>query len=120
MAMAGATVVDAREGQQITGLLGLPVWIPYMLMWAIMQNPNSPLSITLSLLPMTAPLTMLIRDGIHHPAGLANRAGVAWSRFSARWEPSGWQDEPSAWACCVTGSGLSWREIFARQAGGAQ
>ena len=63
MAMAGATVVDAREGQQITGLLGLPVWIPYILMFVLIENPNSPISILLSLLPMTGPLSMFIRDG---------------------------------------------------------
>lgn len=64
MALVGATVADAREGQQVTGLIALPVWIPYMLFALIMENPNSPIAILLSLFPMTAPLTMLIRDGL--------------------------------------------------------
>jgi ABC-2 type transport system permease protein len=64
MAMVGATVVDSREGQQVTGLIAMPVWIPYMLMAFMISNPNSPLSVALSLLPMTAPLTMLIRQGL--------------------------------------------------------
>jgi ABC-2 type transport system permease protein len=64
MAMVGATVVEAREGQQVTGLISLPVWIPYMFMAVIMKNPNSPIAVGLSLFPMTAPLTMLIRDGL--------------------------------------------------------
>lgn len=64
MATVGATVAEAREGQQVIGLISMPVWIPYMLMTVIMENPNSPIAIGLSLFPMTAPLTMLIRDGL--------------------------------------------------------
>jgi ABC-2 type transport system permease protein len=35
-----------------------------MLTGALMSNPNSPLAIGLSLFPLTAPLTMLMRDGL--------------------------------------------------------
>ncbi len=63
-AAIGAAVTEAREGQQVISILVLPVWIPYMLMFTLMTNPNSPLAVTLSLLPFTAPLTMLIRDGM--------------------------------------------------------
>lgn len=63
-AAIGASVTEAREGQQVIGILVLPVWIPYMLMFSLMTNPNSPLAVTLSLLPFTAPLTILIRDGM--------------------------------------------------------
>jgi ABC-2 type transport system permease protein len=35
-----------------------------MLTSLLMSNPNSPLSITLSMIPLTAPITMLIRDGL--------------------------------------------------------
>jgi ABC-2 type transport system permease protein len=63
-AAIGASVTEAREGQQVIGLLTIPVWIPYMLMFPLMTNPNSPLAVTLSLLPLTAPLTILIRDGM--------------------------------------------------------
>ncbi len=63
-AAIGASVTEAREGQQVIGILALPVWIPYLLMFTLMTNPNSPLAVTLSLLPFTAPLTILIRDGM--------------------------------------------------------
>ena len=63
-AAIGASVTEAREGQQIISLVTLPVWIPYMLMFPLMTNPNSPLAVTLSLLPLTAPLAILIRDGM--------------------------------------------------------
>jgi len=64
MAAIGATVSEAREGQQMVGMISLPVWIPYMLTGQLMSNPNSPLAIGLSLFPLTAPLTMLMRDGL--------------------------------------------------------
>jgi ABC-2 type transport system permease protein len=64
MATIGATVTEAREGQQMTGLLGMPIWIPYMLMYTLMNNPNSPIAILLSMIPLTAPLTILVRDGV--------------------------------------------------------
>jgi len=64
MAMIGATVSEAREGQQMTGLVSMPVWIPYALFAVMMGNPNSPLAMTLSFLPLMAPVTMLLRDGL--------------------------------------------------------
>ena len=64
MAAIGATVTEAREGQQMTGLISLPIWVPYMLIGLLMSNPNSPLSLALSLIPLTAPVAMLIRDGL--------------------------------------------------------
>jgi ABC-2 type transport system permease protein len=64
MAAIGATVSEAREGQQMVSMLSLPIWIPYMLAGSLMGNPNSPLALGLSLFPLTAPLTMLMRDGL--------------------------------------------------------
>jgi ABC-2 type transport system permease protein len=64
MAAIGATVAEAREGQQMVSILSLPIWIPYMLTALLMSNPNSPLALGLSLFPLTAPLTMLMRDGL--------------------------------------------------------
>jgi len=64
MAAIGATVSEAREGQQMVGMISLPIWIPYMLTGLLMSNPNSPLALGLSLFPLTAPLTMLMRDGL--------------------------------------------------------
>lgn len=64
MAAIGATVSEAREGQQMVGMISLPIWIPYMLTTLLMSNPNSPLAVGLSLFPLTASLTMLMRDGL--------------------------------------------------------
>ncbi len=63
-AAVGAAVTEAREGQQVIGILVLPVWIPYMFMFTLMAHPHSPLAVVLSLLPFTAPLTVLARAGM--------------------------------------------------------
>jgi ABC-2 type transport system permease protein len=64
MAAIGATVTEAREGQQMTGFISLPIWIPYALIGLLMSSPNSSISLALSLIPLTAPVTMLVRDGL--------------------------------------------------------
>lgn len=63
MATIGATVTEAREGQQVSGLLTLPVMLPYMLSTVIVMNPNGPLAVFLSLFPLTAAMTLLMRLG---------------------------------------------------------
>jgi ABC-2 type transport system permease protein len=61
MASVGATVTEAREGQQITGLFTLPVVLPYWFTYQIMSNPNGPLALGLSIFPLTAPITLPMR-----------------------------------------------------------
>ncbi len=61
MAAIGATVTEAREGQQVVGLITLPLWLPYILIVPIMASPNSPLAVGLSLFPVTAPMAILLR-----------------------------------------------------------
>lgn len=64
MALIGATVSESREGQQMTGLVAMPIWIPYMLTGVIIGSPNAPIVVAFSLFPLTAPLTLLIRQGM--------------------------------------------------------
>lgn len=61
MAAMGAMVTDSREAQQMTGLLTLPIWIPYWLMVPLMKNPNGPMALALSFFPLTAPMTLTFR-----------------------------------------------------------
>jgi ABC-2 type transport system permease protein len=63
MAAIGATVTESREGQQIVGLFTLPTWIPYFLIYPLMNAPNSPLAVVMSFIPFTAPLTIITRAG---------------------------------------------------------
>ena len=114
MAAIGATVTDAREGQQVVSLIGLPAWIPYMLVGVILRSPNSPLAVVLSLLPVTAPLTMFFRDG----ATILPTWQIALSAFIQIAGALG-----AIWLAGRTfrlgmlryGKRLKWREVFARQ-----
>jgi ABC-2 type transport system permease protein len=114
MAAIGATVSEAREGQQMVGLVSLPVWIPYMLTGLLMTSPNSPLALGLSLFPLTAPLTMLMRDAITIlPAwqiALSAIIQVA-SAVGAIWLAS----RAFRMGMLRTGQPLKWSEIFKRQ-----
>ena len=61
MAAIGATVTESSEGQQITGLITLPVMVPIMLINVLMSDPGSPISVFLSLFPLTSANAILIR-----------------------------------------------------------
>ena len=61
MATAGVTTTDTREAQQIAGLFILPVVIPFWLIVPLMESPNSPLAVGLSLFPLTAPISLPLR-----------------------------------------------------------
>lgn len=63
MTAVGATVTDAREGQQITGLFTLPVVIPYWFTYQLMNDPNGTLAVGLSFFPLTAPVALTMRIG---------------------------------------------------------
>ncbi len=119
MAAVGATVAEAREGQQVTGFLSLPLWIPYMLIGLIMENPNSPLAVTLSMLPLTAPLTMLMRDGFAIlPAWqIALSAAIQTAcALGAIWLAG----RAFRVGMLRYGKRVRWGEVFARQKPGAQ
>jgi ABC-2 type transport system permease protein len=57
----GATVAEVQEAQQVTGLFALPTMIPFMLFGPIVENPNGPLTVGLSLFPVTALPTLSMR-----------------------------------------------------------
>ena len=117
MAAVGATVTEASEGQQVMGIFTLPLYLPYMLISVLMQNPNSPLAIGLSLFPLTAPLTISIRAGFSVvPAWqlalsvvilVASAAGALW--FAGRAFRLG---------MLRYGQRLRWKEVFSRGSGG--
>ncbi len=61
MTAVGATVAEAQEAQQVSGLFMLPLMAPLWVAAAILENPNSPLAIGLSLFPLTAVTTFSLR-----------------------------------------------------------
>jgi ABC-2 type transport system permease protein len=114
MAAIGATVSEAREGQQVVGIISIPIWIPYMLAGSLMSNPNSPLARVLSLFPLTAPLTMLMRDGLTILPGwqIALSAAVQiLSAIAAIWLAG----RAFRLGMLRYGQRLKWREVFSRR-----
>ncbi|MCE7939204.1 MAG: ABC transporter permease [Chloroflexi bacterium CFX6] len=63
MVAVGATVAEASEANQITGIFTLPVMLPYWFAGQIVPHPDSPLAIGLTLFPLTAPVTISLRAG---------------------------------------------------------
>ncbi len=116
MATIGATVTEAREGQQVVGFISMPIWIPYMLMFLLINNPNSPLAVGLSFFPLTAPMTMLIRDSITQIPlwQIATSSGILIvSVIVSIWTAG----RLFRLGMLRYGKRLAWREVFARAGG---
>ncbi|MBN2471415.1 MAG: ABC transporter permease [Anaerolineae bacterium] len=61
MAGIGAAVTAEQEGRQFAGLLTLPAVLPFILMITFIQDANGAVPVLLSLFPLTAPVSMLMR-----------------------------------------------------------
>jgi len=61
MAGLGALVPNIREASQITTVIIIPLIIPLMFISSLIQAPDGPLSVVLSLFPLTSPVTMMTR-----------------------------------------------------------
>jgi len=61
MAGLGALVPNIREASQVTTIIILPMIIPLMMISALLDKPNGGLATGLSLFPLTAPTTMMLR-----------------------------------------------------------
>jgi len=64
MAIIGSTVTETQEASQVTGLITLPIFVPYYFLSFILQNPNGTFARILSFFPMSAPLAMSTRIAI--------------------------------------------------------
>lgn len=62
MTAIGAMVNAVQEGQQIAGIAGIFLYIPFMFLQPVLESPNSPLVVALSLFPPTAPMTITMRN----------------------------------------------------------
>ncbi len=61
MAGVGALVPGLREASQVTFVISLPLMTPYFLLPALVGNPNGWLATALSMFPLTAPTSMVLR-----------------------------------------------------------
>ncbi len=61
MGAVGATATEGREAQQMAGWFTIPITMPLWFTSTFMLNPNGPLSVGMSLFPLTAPMAMPLR-----------------------------------------------------------
>jgi ABC-2 type transport system permease protein len=66
LAAVGASVTESQEAQQVTALFIIPLWIPFWFAGLIVENPNSPMVIVLSLFPPTSLTTFILRQMFAH------------------------------------------------------
>lgn len=61
MAGVGALVPNLREASQATFVVILPLLIPLVMISVLIEDPNGPLALGLSLFPLTSPVVMMTR-----------------------------------------------------------
>ncbi len=61
MATAGALGTNPRESQQLAGIFSFAAAIPWFFAGILFTNPNAPIARALSIFPLTAPTTMMLR-----------------------------------------------------------
>jgi ABC-2 type transport system permease protein len=64
MAGVGALVTNIKEATQATFYIIIPIIIPLMFISVIIEQPNATLPLVLSLIPFTAPITIMTRVAI--------------------------------------------------------
>jgi ABC-2 type transport system permease protein len=64
MTLVGVSVTDMREAQQVSLLFTMPMVAPYWFAGALLQHPGHPLSVIMSLFPLTAVVSMPMRISI--------------------------------------------------------
>jgi ABC-2 type transport system permease protein len=72
-ASIASLVNTTREGSQVAGFVVMPLVVPLFFVNVFVQDPNGTLARILSLIPITAPLAMVMRSAISNvpPAELA-------------------------------------------------
>ncbi len=66
-AIVGAAVNNQTEAQNIQSPITLLIVFTFMFMFFTINNPDSQLSVILSIMPLTAPILMMVRMSIHYP-----------------------------------------------------
>lgn len=66
----GAACTDQKDAQNLMMPVMMPIMIPMLLMSAVVESPSSRLATGLSLFPLSTPMTMLLRVGLHPSAPL--------------------------------------------------
>lgn len=114
MTAAGAAMTDAQESQQVGGLLAFSFAVPFWAIQALVEHPQSPLSIGLSLFPLTSLSSMCVLLSFSNvPAWqiVASLALLVLSAVAAVWLAS----RALRLGMLRYGKRLSWREILGQE-----
>jgi ABC-2 type transport system permease protein len=65
--VVGAICTTEQDAQQLQGLVTIPMIVPILVLMLIIQSPNSPLAVVLSLIPFFTPMLMLGRIVVLQP-----------------------------------------------------
>lgn len=65
--IVGAMCTTEQDAQQLQSLVILPLIVPIMFVFLVMQNPSSTLAVVLSMVPLFTPMLMLARVSIIEP-----------------------------------------------------
>ena len=76
MTLVGVTATEMREAQQVSVLFTLPMVSPFWFASAILQNPDNPLIVFLSIFPFTSVVTMPLRVSIAVVPGMQLIAAI--------------------------------------------
>jgi len=114
MTIVGSTFTDVQEAQQAGPFFFFLLFLPTYLAIPLIQHPHSPLSVGLSLLPVTSVMTIAIRSlflqvpawEIAASAAIASACGVL-----AVWLAS----KAFRMSLLRYGQRLKWRDLFARR-----
>jgi ABC-2 type transport system permease protein len=115
----GATVAEAQEAQQVSGLFMIPLMAPMWVAALILENPDSPIAIGLSLFPPTAVTTFSLRIAFAPVPTWQIVASVALTTICAMgalWLAG----RAFRLGLLRYGQRLSWRRLFARGAAAEQ
>lgn len=64
MTAIGVSVTDVSEGQQLVSVVSMLSMFPLYFTFLVLDSPDSPLSLTLSFIPFSAPITILSRTQV--------------------------------------------------------
>jgi ABC-2 type transport system permease protein len=103
MTALGCTLAEAQEAQQISGMFILPNVVPWWMTGMITENPNNPIAVALTLFPLTAPTTLLLRVTFEQVPMWQVAASIALLILSAC-GPLWLAGRAFAWGCCATAS----------------
>ena len=110
-AIAGATAADEENFSQLMWPLFMVQTASFSLAIALVVNPDGPLAVSLSIVPLTAPIVMLMRMFIGNPGALqvvAAMAGVALLTVAAVWAAG----KAFRLGILLTGNRATFREVI--------